>query len=93
MLHIKLPQNLCDFDPNSVEVQLDDKILEALRKGIDRYNQKAISNAQKIQYFQVLPHDFSMATNELGPTMKTRRNVIFEKYSKIIDKMYGNRKV
>ncbi|XP_061389846.1 long-chain-fatty-acid--CoA ligase heimdall [Musca vetustissima] len=88
MLHIELPENLQDFDPNSVEVQLDNKVQLALEAGIERYNLQAISNAQKIQYFSVLPHDFSIPTGELGPTLKIRRNIVHTKYAKVIDKMY-----
>ncbi|XP_013097327.2 long-chain-fatty-acid--CoA ligase heimdall [Stomoxys calcitrans] len=90
MLHIKLPQHLKDFDPNSVVVRLDCKIRKALADGIKRYNNRAISNAQKVQYFRILPHDFSIATGELGPTMKIRRNIVLSKYAKTIDTMYDN---
>ncbi|XP_075149657.1 long-chain-fatty-acid--CoA ligase heimdall-like [Haematobia irritans] len=88
MLHIDMPENLQNFNPCSVHVKLDEKIKLALKAGIERYNEKAISNAHRVQYFRVLPHDFSFATDELGPTLKTRRNIIIEKYSKIIDQMY-----
>lgn len=66
MLQIQLPENLKDFDPNTVEVKPCEKIQEALEAGIKRVNHQAISNAQKVQYFTVLPHDFSIPTNELG---------------------------
>uniref|UniRef100_A0A1I8NLK9 long-chain-fatty-acid--CoA ligase n=1 Tax=Stomoxys calcitrans TaxID=35570 RepID=A0A1I8NLK9_STOCA len=88
LLGVKLPENLIEFDACSVEVKLEEKVQQALKQGIARYNQQAISNAQKVQYFTVLPHDFTFATEELGPTLKTRRNIIIEKYAKLIDKMY-----
>ncbi|XP_073821680.1 long-chain-fatty-acid--CoA ligase heimdall-like [Musca autumnalis] len=89
MLHIEMPENIQDFDPNTVDVQLDNKVQIALEDGIKRYNQQAISNAQKIQYFSVLPHDFSIPTGEIGPTLKVRRNIVQSKYAKVIDKMYN----
>ncbi|XP_073821683.1 long-chain-fatty-acid--CoA ligase heimdall-like [Musca autumnalis] len=89
IIHIKLPKNLENFDPDSIGVKLDDKLHRALEAGIQRYNQQAISNAQKIQYFTVLPHDFSIPTGELGPTLKMRRSIVQQKYAKIIDKMYN----
>ncbi|XP_061389845.1 long-chain-fatty-acid--CoA ligase heimdall-like [Musca vetustissima] len=88
MLHMAMPGNLLNFDPSRVEVQLDEKLEKALKSGIERYNRQAISNAQKIQYFTVLPHDFSIPTGELGPTLKIRRNVVHNKYAKVIDRMY-----
>lgn len=66
VLHIKLPENLQNFDPNTVEINCDPRVWQALEEGIKRYNKQAISNAQKVQYFTVLPHDFSIPTNELG---------------------------
>ncbi|XP_075149658.1 long-chain-fatty-acid--CoA ligase heimdall-like [Haematobia irritans] len=88
MLHIQLPDDLQNFDPNTVQIKLDDPIYRALEAGIKRANEKAISNAQKIQYFSVLPHDFSVPTGELGPTLKSRRSFIHEKYTQFIEEMY-----
>ena len=66
LLNIKLPENLQNFDPNTVDINCDSKVIQAIEEGIKRYNKQAISNAQKVQYFSILPHDFSIPTNELG---------------------------
>uniref|UniRef100_A0A182X5Z7 long-chain-fatty-acid--CoA ligase n=1 Tax=Anopheles quadriannulatus TaxID=34691 RepID=A0A182X5Z7_ANOQN len=65
------------------------KVLKALQEGIDRANQKAISNAQKIQKFALLKSDFSVPGGELGPTLKIKRNVVAEKNKDIIEKFYA----
>ncbi|XP_073821677.1 long-chain-fatty-acid--CoA ligase heimdall-like [Musca autumnalis] len=88
---IQPTESLHKFDPNKMEVVLDSRLFRALDDGIQRYNQQAISNAQKIQYFSVLSHDFSIPTGELGPTLKSRRSFIHKKYATIIDKMYHNK--
>lgn len=44
----------------------DPKLHAALKDAIDRVNQQAISNAQRIQKLSILPSDFSIPTGELG---------------------------
>ncbi|XP_061387953.1 long-chain-fatty-acid--CoA ligase heimdall-like, partial [Musca vetustissima] len=65
ILNIQLPESFENFQPNGAEVRLDSRVFHGLTDGINRYNERALSNAQKIQYFQVLPHDFTIATGEL----------------------------
>jgi len=59
-----------------------------IQLGLDRANVKAVSNAQKVQKWVVLDRDFSMAMNELTPTLKMKRATIQKMYKDKIDKMY-----
>lgn len=44
----------------------DDRLITAINEGMDRVNQQATSNAQRIQKVKILPVDFSVPTGELG---------------------------
>ncbi|XP_015598128.1 very long-chain-fatty-acid--CoA ligase bubblegum [Cephus cinctus] len=66
----------------------DPLIYKGIEEAIERVNTRAISNAQKVQKFRILPHDFSVPTGELGPTLKIRRNAVHKMYADLIDEMY-----
>lgn len=65
-----------------------DPVFAAIQAGIDRANQKAVSRAQQIQKWSILPRDFSIPGGELGPTMKLRRFAVAQLYSETIESFY-----
>lgn len=64
------------------------QVWAGINDAITRANASAISNAQKIQKFAILQHDFSVPTGELGPTLKIKRNVVAKLYENIIEDLY-----
>ncbi|XP_047656349.1 long-chain-fatty-acid--CoA ligase ACSBG2 isoform X2 [Tachysurus fulvidraco] len=66
----------------------DHLVYTAIQDGINRVNQSATSNAQRIQKFIVLDHDFSITGGELGPTMKLKRPVVLKMYHEQIENLY-----
>ncbi|XP_025966642.2 long-chain-fatty-acid--CoA ligase ACSBG2 isoform X2 [Dromaius novaehollandiae] len=66
----------------------DQAIYAAIQKGISAVNEKAVSNAQKVQKWVLLEKDFSLFGGELGPTMKLKRPVVAQKYKDQIDQFY-----
>ncbi|SCL45057.1 long-chain acyl-CoA synthetase [Micromonospora citrea] len=60
----------------------------AIQNAIDRAN-RAVSHAEQIKKFRVLPRDLTETDGELTPTLKVRRAVVQERYAADIDALYG----
>ena len=48
----------------------------------------AVSHAEAIRKFRILPVDFSEDTGELTPTLKVKRKVVAEKFAEDIEAIY-----
>jgi long-chain-fatty-acid--CoA ligase ACSBG len=70
------------------EAAADPLWIEYIENGIKIANSKAVSNAQKIQKWRMLPVDFSERSGELTATQKVKRHVVDEKYKTLINQMY-----
>lgn len=66
----------------------DRLVSAAIQEGINRVNEKATSNAQRIQKWTVLERDFSIPGGELGPTMKLKRPVVMKMFKDQIENFY-----
>eukprot|EP00731_Ephydatia_muelleri_P030993 Em0022g507a len=67
----------------------DRAVFQAIQEGLDRANRSAASDAHIVQKWTLLPVDFSVSGNELGPTLKLKRQVVLLKYADTIDAMYA----
>ena len=65
------------------------KIVRAIQQGIDRVNERATSNAQRIRKWIMLKTDFSLPGGELGPTLKLKRHSVLKKYAGAINDIYN----
>uniref|UniRef100_A0A0B8RRA7 Long-chain-fatty-acid--CoA ligase ACSBG2 n=1 Tax=Philothamnus irregularis TaxID=1899461 RepID=A0A0B8RRA7_9SAUR len=65
-------------------------VYTAIQKGIMKVNDRATSNAQKIQKWLLLDKDFSIQSGELGPTMKLKRPVVVKMYQEQIQQLYSD---
>jgi long-chain acyl-CoA synthetase len=75
-------------DPTSAADLLDNPDLLAELDAAVKEANTAVSQAEGIRKFSVLPHDFSEASGELTPTLKLKRNVVAESHAEDIDALY-----
>ena len=55
---------------------------------VDEVNTK-FAQVEQVKKFRILPHDLTIETGELTPSMKVKRNVVHEKYADIYAAMYN----
>ncbi|XP_011181257.2 long-chain-fatty-acid--CoA ligase heimdall-like [Zeugodacus cucurbitae] len=87
---LNIPAYTPDYDYKRLIIKPDRRVLEAVESGLNRANRNALSHAQRVQKFAILPHDFTVPTGELGPTLKSRRAFICEKYADVIEQLYNS---
>ena len=70
------------------EAKVDPLWKKCIDDAVKVANSKTTSNAQIIQKWTWLTTDFSEKGGELTPTLKLKRNVAYDKYLHLCDKMY-----
>jgi long-chain acyl-CoA synthetase len=63
------------------------EVEEIVQKAVDEVNSK-VARVEQIKKLTILPHDLSQETGELTPTLKVKRNIVYEKYAKDFDRLY-----
>ena len=58
-----------------------------MQAAIDDAN-KAVSKAEAIKAFRILPTDFTIEGGELTPTLKVKRSVVANRHQDVIDSIY-----
>jgi long-chain acyl-CoA synthetase len=67
----------------------DEDLKAAVQQAVDDAN-KAVSKAEAIKSFRILPEDFTIEGGELTPTLKVKRRVVADLYGSVIDEIYAN---
>jgi long-chain acyl-CoA synthetase len=70
------------------ELADDPELLAEIQAAVDDAN-KAVSRAESIRRFKVLPVDFTEQTGYLTPSLKVRRGVVAKDFAADIDALYG----
>jgi long-chain acyl-CoA synthetase len=63
------------------------EVAELVQADLDTANAK-YAQVEQIKRFAILDHDLSQETGELTPTMKVKRNVVYERYEDMFDSLY-----
>jgi long-chain acyl-CoA synthetase len=75
-------------DLSPAELATNDEVIAEVQKAVD-YANKAVSKAEAVKTFRVLPRDLSIQGGELTPTLKVKRSVVASMYAGVIDGIYG----
>jgi long-chain acyl-CoA synthetase len=75
-------------DATVADLREDDQLRVTVQEAINYANQ-AVSKAEAIKSFRILPRDFTEATGELTPSLKVKRNVVMKEYADEIAAIYG----
>ena len=70
------------------ELAEHEKVQEMVEKELERANSNyaQVEQAKKVK---VLDHDLSIDSGELTPTLKVKRNVVYERYEDLFESMYS----
>lgn len=86
---------LITIDPEALsdtpitDLTTDPHLRAEVQTAVDEAN-KAVSKAEAIRVFRILPRDFTEATGELTPSLKVKRAVVMKEYADEIEAIYGN---
>ena len=70
------------------EASQDPQVVAALDRAIKRANE-AVSRAESIRKFRVLPTDFTVANGYLTPSLKVKRHAVIRDFAQDIEKIYS----
>ena len=73
---------------NNEELITLPEVLSFFSSEVSKLN-KRLNPPERINRFRLVRDEWSPATGELSPTLKLRRNFIFEKYSSMVEQVYN----
>jgi long-chain acyl-CoA synthetase len=76
-------------DATVSDLREDDALRAEVRNAVNEAN-LAVSKAEAIRDFRILPNDFTEANGEMTPSLKVKRNVVLKEYADEIAAIYGD---
>jgi long-chain acyl-CoA synthetase len=77
----------CGLPPETASLAREPRVRELLEAAVEAVNAR-FARIEQIKRFAILDHDLSQAAGELTPTMKVKRNVVYERYRDVFDALY-----
>jgi long-chain acyl-CoA synthetase len=71
------------------EVIHSPRVIELYKGLIDHFN-TSFNHVEQVKKFELLPHEWTIDSGELTPTLKLKRKVIMEKYRDAIERIYAS---
>lgn len=87
-LHFWASKHNIQFRDN-IELVKNSSVNKKFQEEIEEVN-KTLGEYERIKRFRLVCEEWSQDTGELSPTLKLRRNIIYEKYDHILTEIYGH---
>jgi len=68
-------------------IELHPKVIDTIEKEVKEKN-KELPKYEQIKQFRIVPHEFTVDSGELTPTLKVKKRIVFDRYKDLIDEMY-----
>ncbi len=76
-----------DLEPDMAALAANPDVKAVIMAHVDQINEK-FARVEQVKKISILPADLSQENGELTPTMKVKRNVVAEKYTREVDDLY-----
>lgn len=68
------------------------EVIARIQKEINEVN-KDLALHEQIKRFRLVKDEWTTATGELSPTLKLRRNIVYQKYAHILEEIFGHAQI
>ena len=74
---------------NSIEDLLEKEEVQKIYRQEIRSYSKELASHEKIRDFRIIPHEFTVESGELTPTLKIKRRIVEDKYEYLIEDIFN----
>jgi long-chain acyl-CoA synthetase len=79
----------CGVAPDLTTMVSDPNVRAVIQEEVDAAN-AGVARIEQVKRFALLDHELTQAGGELTPTMKIKRNVVYERYRDAFDALYSD---